>query len=58
MASTDDKVYNDFGIDSSGTSSAQSPLSLRGGSESVQALGSVQTDFDPMSLSGEATSDD
>lgn len=56
--STDTKVYNDFGNDSSGTSSAQSPLSQRGGSESVQSLGTVQTDFDPMSLSGEARSDD
>ena len=55
---TDDKVYNDKGIDSSGTSSPASPLSRSGGSSMPQALGTVQTDFDPMSLSGEATSDD
>ena len=58
MSNTDTKVYNDFGNDSSGSTSAQSPLSQRGGSESVQSLGEVKTDFDPMGLSGEARSDD
>ncbi len=49
--STDTKVYNDQGNDSSGTSSAQSPLEQRGGSESVQQLGSVQTGFQAIPVS-------
>lgn len=43
--STDTKTTNNHGNDSSGTSSPQSPLSQRGGSESVQSLGTVQTGF-------------
>jgi hypothetical protein len=55
---TDDKVYNDRGIDSSGTSSPQSPLSQAGGSSMPTPLGSVQTGFDAMSLTGSAPDSD
>jgi hypothetical protein len=43
---TDTKTTNNHGNDSSGTSSPQSPLDQRGGSNAEQyAKGSVQTDF-------------
>lgn len=42
---TDTKATNNHGNDSSGSSSAQSPLAQRGGSESVKSLGSVKTGF-------------
>lgn len=58
MSHTDTKVYNDFGNDSSGSSSAQSPLSQRGGSESVQSLGDVKTDFDPIPVGSASATDD
>lgn len=57
---TDDKMYNDRGLDSSGDTNPQSPLERAGTAQDWTQFtkGTVQTDFDPMSLDGSVRSDD
>jgi hypothetical protein len=45
LMATDNKVYNDKGLDSSRETNPQSPLNRSGEAQTQQSLGTVQTGF-------------